>query len=224
MDEKLSEFGYNYLRKLFPSVDLVYAFLRMQAMTMPTTKALNSKRLIVQEITLKKYLKGIEDLRVVYVGSAVDIEYPLLLGARKITMVDPSYKDEKNVQYIADRLNNMRPVMRNVDIRGYYMNFSFNFTGGIQNERVSVTFEPKYVEIGEYQFYRYRYEMYKPSEPIGLLLSFASGGSLFDSVELLDAVSVGGYILSDFSRHEGKDTTGFSLIASDANFALYQKV
>lgn len=91
LDEKLSEFGYNYLRKLFPSVDLVYAFLRMQAMTMPTTKALNSKRLIVQEITLKKYLKGIEDLRVVYVGSAVDIEYPLLLGARKITMVDPSY-------------------------------------------------------------------------------------------------------------------------------------
>jgi hypothetical protein len=108
--------------------------------TLPISKK-EMKKGAVLEIIEKRLLSD-EILRnhpLVYIGSGIDIEYPLALGGRHIIMVDPIFVDETAISEVIERIK----VACNKEAKDDDGKLSFTFDFGSSNEDVLVELSAK---------------------------------------------------------------------------------
>lgn len=203
------------------SIDLQRAFASMSAETTPKVDAIDYKRRIVQEVTTRNLLP-IDILReypTVYVCSGLDIEYPLLLGARKIVMVDPIFEDEAELSSLQERLKGI--TQSDIQVDSDTFSFEFDFGEGRENvdvscagvlysrqgtesfrEMLSAIPRSKTLDLGPPQR---EFQYFKPPAVIGMLLGFrtAPGADIDDNEEALSRLIKGGVILVDSSLNIG---------------------
>lgn len=186
---------------------------------------LKSKRALVSGVVESKQLPR-ETLRshaTVYVASQTDLSFPLLLGARKITLVDPVFsKPEEVVRAInlAERISGEQVQA----VLSSSARFKFELDFGHGNEVVDVTCLAQKVTPDE-RWRRFEradphsrewasrqnsateglyaplqdVPAFKPQEPIGLLLAFSCMAACLEAQsEVLEAVTPGGCILSSY--------------------------
>lgn len=194
LDAQLKQPSEEDMEKLFPSDDLKRAFDGMKARTFPPVHAINTKRAVVLE-SLKRELISKENLEtglVVYIGSGDDIEYPILLGARDITLVDPGFGSEK--EFKLEIIKKIKEIVRDQEIRidGNEIVFTID-VGKNQKENITIRLENKYLTGGPHIAGS---DSFNPSEKISLLLSFSSGVEV-DQDGLLEKIPSGGYVLPD---------------------------
>jgi hypothetical protein len=107
----------------------------------------------------------------VYLGSDVDIDYPLALGSRKIAMVDYLLKSPELQQELTRRIKAL--INQEVKIENNRITFPFNFGSGV--ETVTVDIEPKVYNPASEELAQ-GFEKYQSPQQIGLVLGFASQG------------------------------------------------
>lgn len=99
-----------------------------------------SKKDVKKGIALEAAEKGLISKEVLqghsltYIGSGTDIEYPLALGARIITMVDPIFADPKAQEEVLEKVK--RLISKTPVVSGKILNFQFDFGEG--QEEVTV--------------------------------------------------------------------------------------
>ncbi len=221
LDDKLEEFEQVQLEGVLTSRDLRNAFKNLKALTFPKIPALNQKRFNVFEIN-EKGLIASEDLKkgvAVYIGSGTDIEYPLLLGANNIIMVDPLFTDSEGIESLIEEIESIIGK-GNVQQDSNRLSFQFSFKGDLKEE-VIVIVEGKYANIGMVDQTK---DVFIPENNISLLLGFASGGTLDEDENLINAVINGGYILGDLKQKELLLNDGFSAVLIErSNNELFKK-
>jgi hypothetical protein len=148
--------------------------MRVKALDAITTTTLPiSKREIKKGVVLEIAEKGLftEELLkrnpTVYLGAGTDVEYPLALGARNITLVDPILEDEKVQQEVIERVRNLIGV--EPTINGETLRFKFDFGEGEEEVEVELIARP-YLGASAQE------NNYKLVQDIGVVLLFASQG------------------------------------------------
>lgn len=123
----------------------------------------------------------------IYIGSGVDIEFPLILLARKIIMVDPCFQKESNINLIFQKVHQFSaniPIVKKIST--FHTQISFLFDFGFGNESVSV------------ELFAQDYETYKHILPVGYIIEFNSrlDHTLYKA-DLLAKLVVGGLIINN---------------------------
>lgn len=85
----------------------INAFNQIDTSTHPQQPNRDKKKGIVAELLKKNVLPEqlLETTPLVYLGSGTDIEYPIAMGARDITLVDYIFSDAEARQEVIDRIN-----------------------------------------------------------------------------------------------------------------------
>lgn len=196
--ETLYEISDDKLQTLFPSRELQTAFHEMKASTMPPIAALNNKRSIVEEMKEKNLidLEILKSKNTIYVGSGTDVEYPILLGARNITLVDIGFAEsERMKKEIQDRVRKITPdfVTKKDD-----MLCQIDFGAGKEEVFISLNSQHYGPPVDENQ----KVERFVFPENVGLVIGFSSGGPVGRESSLLDSLQVGSYILDTEHLHQ----------------------
>jgi len=186
--------GENKKRFLF-SDDRINAYDSLDAFTGFRKAKIEQKKGIVAEI-LKNELLSEEVLKnypTVYLGSCVDIEYPLTIGARDIVLVDPGFVDPKWQEGVVERLKRItktEPV-----IEENLITVSFDFGKG--KETVRIVLVPKFFALSSEN---QKEDNYKLPDQIGNIILFASqgpSGVIGVNEEMKKRVVSGGIIIAD---------------------------
>ncbi len=122
---------------------------------------LRKRKLIDQDI--------LQNHPTVYLGSGIDIEYPLCLGARKIILVDPVFTDQ-NVR--EDVLKKIAQMTGEEPVSVSKNTFSFIFDFGNGREQATVMFEQEPYASRE------EVSRYKIPESVGMILSILTPSGL----------------------------------------------
>lgn len=124
---------------LFHSSDLERAYLNLSANTHPKEDAIEHKKRIVRELRNRNLFSPEiqRNYPLVYVASGLDIEYPLLLGGRKVILVDPIFANEDSVTRLTERIKGLT----NSQVRQERKKLVFEFDFGEGKEEVNVTVE-----------------------------------------------------------------------------------
>ena len=196
------------IHKLLPSQDLLRAFNTIRADTFSLHNlAVLEKQQNVLEIREKKIIDEtvMKNFPLVYIGSGVDAEYPLLLGARKIIMLDPELKNPDILERLRQRISNLSKGNFREDKGSFH--FKFNF--GDQEEEVIIKVDPRlYVKKGNTSIKEEN--RFTPPEKVGMLLAFHSENPARDE-ESIGCVVQGGYIFANRSM-SSKICKGFDSI------------
>lgn len=203
------------IEQLFPSPDSRRAIEQMSAETMPRKSAIEYKKNNVVEIREKNLINPeiLKQHPTIYVGSSVDIEYPLLLGARNITLVDPIFRDEKAVAELAGRIVNFTGENPQ-QVSAQEISFSFDFGEGDEDvlvqisptayakqDRQTLNLPAELSSTHDEQEITQSYdepEKFTPPDEIGMLLGFRTTETDLDQDEQAFAnVVEGGYVLTD---------------------------
>ncbi len=206
MNPEQSEFSIepqkNTPETLFSSPEEAKAFEQISAETLPRKTAIEHKKNNIAEIK-KDGLINREIIRenpVVYMGSGIDFEYPLLLGARNIILVDPILKESAYVQTLKERIKkitNTEPTT----ISETELQFILNSSEG--PEPVNIKIEPAiYGSKETVAGYNIPPEdnllRFQPPGKIGMILGFRTTGIDADNdKEAMENLANGGYILTD---------------------------
>lgn len=120
-----------------------------------------------------------------YVGSGVDVEYPLLLGSRNLILVDPILQDKKSSTKVSERVRRFDPEAQEIKEDGSLtIHFLFDFGNG--KEKTSVQVLPQF------------FQSLPKQEPIGVLITYCLGpNNIFSYPKLLKSVVERGYILTN---------------------------
>lgn len=194
-NQKLFDIENNKKEKILPTQDLKNAFYKMKASTMPPIGALSEKREIVASMREGRYIDEnvLKERKTIYVASGVDVEYPILLGARKIVMVDP-YIDANSIKEIEERIINISGKYEKTQT-GYL--FEVDFGGG--KEMVNLEIElswygPVFGDVSEKDHKKFEF-----SQNTGLVIGFASGGPLDRDPNLVKNLPSGSYIYDGYN-------------------------
>ncbi|MBU0648179.1 hypothetical protein KJ855_03285 [Patescibacteria group bacterium] len=172
-----------------------------------------------------------------YIGSNLDLEFPLLLQARKIIMIDPCHKDKKNISLLINKAQQYDP--KNTDykeISPKHSNLQFDFDFGRGKERAKV------------DIFAEKYEDYEPILPLGYIIEFNTKlNHTLCKPEILEKLVIGGLIINNHEsplRHRtfgigdiltfGQDINSFeakkaknlglqTIRIDDVPFAVYKK-
>lgn len=134
----------------------------------------------------------VQNYPTVYLGSGIDIEYPLVLGSRKIILVDPVFRDSKIRGIVIGRIAELTGEQPSKVLESTH-SFTFDFGNG--REEATVTFEQEpYSSVEEVS-------KYKIPENIGMILCFLSTTGLtrghnLDAQSVRDKLVPGGMILA----------------------------
>jgi hypothetical protein len=158
--------------KLLKSKERMSTYKNIDTTTNPRQEKIKQKKGIISEIVRGGLIsEGIlKNFSTVYIGSGVDIEYPLALGARKIEMVDPLFEDQKAVDYIIEKLSSLLGKEITQDEEGV-LNVLFDFGDGPETLSIRLVSKPYHQEISGLEKPK---EMYLLPDKIGLILLFAS--------------------------------------------------
>ncbi len=194
LNETIEEVDKESMKKLFNSDELVKAFENMRAQTFPRAHATNMKREIVLQ-TKENNIMSREILSrgtAVYIGSGDDIEYPLLLGARDITLVDSGTESpERFIEVVLKKINDIGG--KEITIKESTISFKI-----IESEEaVPVTVHLERKNIAGFPGNDTETEDYVAPQNISLLLSFNSGGDADKNISLINGIIPGGYIVPD---------------------------
>ena len=98
-----------YEANFLPSEDLKRAFESLEAHTHPKKEAIEHKRTIVKEISERNLIDPaiLKSAPVIYVGSNIDFEYPLVLGSREIYMIDPVFREDQSLGSLKGRIQGL---------------------------------------------------------------------------------------------------------------------
>lgn len=135
--------------ELLGSEERLRAFENISTTTFPIGKKSEMKRGIVLELIEKNFLptEVLQKYPLVYIGSGLDVEYPLAIGGRHIIMVDPIFADSQAEEEIVEKIKSI--IKREIN-KGFLvgqLNFTFDFGAGI--ESVVVQLIPKLYERDE---------------------------------------------------------------------------
>jgi hypothetical protein len=127
------------LKDLFGSDERISIWNSIETDTYPRGPKREMKKNLVVEVLKKKLIDEelLKENPVVYIGSGVDIDYPLSLGARNITMIDPIFCDEAAIQDIKGRIERFKPEKISEN------RFKFDFDFGKGKESVNMTLSPE---------------------------------------------------------------------------------
>jgi|GEM_PF-3314985 len=197
--------GENKRRYLF-SDDRINAYDDLDAFTGLRKAKIEQKKGIIGEI-LKNGLLSEEVLKnysTVYLGSCVDIEYPLTIGARDIVLVDPGFVDPKWKDEVVMRLRKitkLEPVVEENLITA-----SFDFGKG--KETIRIVLVSKFFALS---LEDKKEESYKLPDQTGNIILFASqgpDGAIGVSEEMKKRVVSGGTIIADDCVYVCRDGSG----------------
>lgn len=121
---------------MFSSLDQRRAISEVTSSSLDSKIAINHKKRSVKEITEEALLSPeiMKSGATIYVASGTDIAYPLLIGARKIVMVDPILQDDKTKQEIINRITAI--INQPPEIIDNRLEFQFDFGNGDENVSV----------------------------------------------------------------------------------------
>ncbi len=187
------------LDPLFPSVDLRNAFQKLSIKTSPEyTEDLldDKKRLLIEVLETNKLPKEIlKTNETIYISSSIDVEYLLCLGARKITLVDPSLADENVRNNLVEKI---KLFDQNVQLKltDKQMHFSFDFGQG--KEDVIISLEPKIYRKEKSDHHKEAGEDdYALPSKVGMVVGYRTQDALIWDKEIKDSLVSGGAILVD---------------------------
>ena len=160
--------------KFLPTPERLKAFDNIQTSTFGFRKAkIEQKKGVASEVIAGQMVPDevLKNYPTVYLGSDVDVDYPLAIGSRKIAMVDYLLKSPELQQRLAQRIKDL--INQDVQIINNRITFPFDFGTGV--ETVTVDIEPKVYnpvseELSE------GLEKYETPQQVGLVLGFASQG------------------------------------------------
>lgn len=138
------------------------------------------------------------DAPLVYLGSGVDVEYPLTLGARDIIMVDPIFEEKRYLEDLRRRIESLVGECSVESDRSLIFQFDF----GHGPERVRVKPDPRPYEDRERRGTESASEEGKsgasffPPEKIAMLLAF-QGPDVTKDRKTFERLVPGGYIFSN---------------------------
>jgi len=174
----------------------------------------------------------------VYLASGLDLEFPLVLRARRIIMIDPIFQDENNINKILEKIMKYDQRMPELKkINSFHHNITFNFDFGFGPEKVVVDLFAK------------TYQEFEYLSPIGYIIEFNNqlDHGLYKS-ELLEKLILNGVIIDNQEsplRHKSLSITDIlfpnddlddierrkaaglglkTLRFSQVPFAIYQKI
>ncbi len=130
---------------------------------------------------------GIYNYPAVYLASGLDLEFPLVLRARRIIMIDPIFKDENNINIIRRKIINYDDNGSSYkQISKFHHHFTFQFDFGFGSETVHLDLFAK-----TYQEFNYL-------SPIGYIIEFNNelDHCLYKS-ELLERLITNGVIIDN---------------------------
>lgn len=172
-----------------------------------------------------------------YIGSRLDLEFPLLLRARKIIFVDPFFQEEENIHKLFKKVLNYdskNPKINKISSFHWHISFVFDFGAGLENVHLDI--------------FSLSFEKYNHILPLAYIIEFNSvlEHSLYKT-ELLEKLIVGGFIINnnesplrqhtltlldilsfgrDLNKIEDNKATNMGLRAiriDNVPFAIYQK-
>ncbi len=193
-DEKLHEMDSEKAAQILPTIDLKLAYQSMYAATMPSIGALNHKRRIIEEMREHSPVPELENIlkqkELVYPGSGHDIEYPLLLGARSIRMVDPGFNEESSKESMLQKLQKLSHFKQ---VNDTTVTADFDFGKG--PEQITIHIDDSYYgsDIGnsEESIKSFRLN----PEDTSALIGFASAGPLDRDEQVLESMKSGTYVI-----------------------------
>ncbi len=184
---------------LYASADMQRIYRQLRAATFPSDSAILHKQRTLRELRERKLLDEtlLRKAPAVYVGSGFDFEYPVLMGARRVMLVDPILSDERARKLLIERVEQISPVTETAG----EVHFEMEFEPG---EKETVTLEirpemygglptmPHTVALTE------RFESFQTDEPISLLLGFRTEGMDIDTdPKMMDQIAPGGIVIAD---------------------------
>lgn len=125
-------------QKAFDSLDTVTPFRAVQREQKKNTALELIARVVTPEL-LKSH-------PLVYIGSGSDVEYPLVLGARDIVLIDPVFRSPDAAGTIAARVEQLTSVQPHIEENT--ISFEFEFEQG-KPEPVCVTLIPESYPVHE---------------------------------------------------------------------------
>lgn len=179
---------------ILPTQDLKKAFYQMKASTMPPVAALNEKKEIIVSMREGQYIDEsiLKERRTVYVGSGTDIEYPILLGARNILMVDLG-SSESFIAEIEERIKNISGKFEKTE-NGYSFEVDFGLGKEVVNLEIdSSWYGPTVGDVSESDYKKFDFP-----KNTGLVVGFASGGPLDRDPNLVTNLPSGSYIYDSY--------------------------
>jgi len=183
---------------IFESRDLQRIFQQLDTSTAPKDGAILRKQQNILEIRERGLLDEelLKQALAVYAGSGLDFEYPLLLGARQVIMVDPMFGDERNRAALIERISRIAKVTESTE----GLQFEIEFVPG-NKELVTLTLRPEMFGASNLPHNVARAEQlrhFSPGKPLSLLLGFRTEGADIDSdPDVLDKILPGGAVLAD---------------------------
>jgi len=206
------------IRRLLPNEFLQRAFNNLTTETAFAEEATERKRNWILEIRERKLIDPeiLKNNPTVYIGSGTDVEFPILLGAQNIIMVDPIFEDKEKVDEVIRRIeamignNELKISEEQINSKTKTI---FEFTIDGINFRIEIV--PVYYALQKIIEHRRkmpsprRYEEIKPGiegqdllgfmppEKIGMILAFLPVEvSIDDDQNTIRNLVPGGYILT----------------------------
>ncbi len=189
----------NDIGNLFSSIEEQKAFGQVDAATLPRKGAIEHKKNNILEIR-KNNLINVEIIKenpTVYIGSGIDFEYPLLLGARNIILVDPILKEDAVIQKLKEKIKSITDL-EPTKISENELCFLLD-----NGETVKIRMEPTLYGSPEgiakmQSDEKEQIKRFQPPEKIGMILGFRTVGTDVDEdKESTEKLINGGYILTD---------------------------
>lgn len=120
-----------------------------------------------------------------YIGSGLDIQYPLLLGGRNIILVDSIFQEDQHLPDLLERIKKYDPEAQlTKEESNSTIHFLFDFGKG--KEQVAIQVVPQ------------SFQSLPKQEPIGVLITYCLGpNNIFYYPKLLKSVVERGYILTN---------------------------
>ena len=164
-------------------------------------------------ISLYSHLKdsNIVNYPALYIGSNTDIEFPIILGARKIILLDPCFKDENKVNAVFQKIIQYdiseNAAIKKISNKHHHIKYQFDFGEGIEDCYIDI------LSLG--------YDEYQPFIPLGYIIEFNSNlDHTLCKPELLTKLINNGLIINNVEsplRHQTLTFMDFILFNKDLN-------
>ena len=184
---------------MYASMDMQRFYRQLQAATFPAERAVLHKQEVLHELRGRKLLDEtlLRQFPAIYVGSGIDFEYPVLMGARRVMLVDPILSDEKARQTLIQRVGQVVPVTETER----EVHFEIDFESG-KTEAVILEIHPEIYgglpDMPHMKNQAAHFASFQTDEPIALLLGFRTEGMDIDTdFKIMEQIVPGGIVLAD---------------------------
>ncbi len=183
---------------IYRSSDMQKMFRQLNAATFPRDGAILHKQRILFELRERKLIDEnlLRQAPAVYAGSGIDFEYPVLMGARRVIMVDPIFSDERARADLINRISQIAEVTEASEELCFEVSFDSE-----EKEIVTLLIRPEIFgnpTLPHVEAERNRFQSFSFEGSISLLLGFRTEGADIDTdPTILGHMLPGGVVLAD---------------------------